>query len=143
MAKSKKETAKKKGPEIEVNVSEVIDYMKIKGDFAPALRAVVERKIAVDAAKKAGAQVTKSELQTTADAFRVVQGLHKASDMNDWLAASGLSLDAFEQYLEANILISKLKDKLAASAKAKYHNAPEIRATIRDMAYSEWLVKAV
>ena len=44
----------KKRTEIEVTVAEVVDYLRITGQFTPSLREVVTRKITADAAKKRG-----------------------------------------------------------------------------------------
>lgn len=136
--------AKKGATEIHVAVAEVVDFLRLKGDFAPALRQVVERKVAADAARKDGVAVTRAELQNTANAFRVMHGLHKASDTKKWLSASGLSVKALEEYLETSILISKWKDRLQSKVSVEEcQRSPEIQAAIRELKYAEWLRKAM
>ncbi len=129
---------------LEVNVAEVVDYMRITGQFAPALRDVVERKLAGQAAKKLRLTVSKKELQKAADAFRVVHGLKRASDTHHWLKSNGITMEAFEQHVEANLLSHKFKDSLARKAKAgKYLKAPEIKESVREMVFQDWLAKAL
>ena len=136
--------AKKKSKDIEVTVAEVVDYLRITGGFAPALRSVVVRKVAADAARKRGLKVSASELQRAADAFRMVNNLVKASDTKRWLGANGLTVDALEDFLETNLLVSKLKDKLEKSAsKAKYLKTEGIKESVREMIYQDWLKTAL
>ena len=134
----------KSSPEIEVAVAEVVDYLRITGGFAPALREVVQRKVTAAAAKKAGAKVTKGQLQKAADAWRLANGLNKASETEAWLAANGVAVEALEDYLETNLLMSKLKDQLEKkTAKKKYLAAEGIKESVRQMIYEDWLAKAM
>ncbi len=98
--------------EMEIAVAEVVDYLRMTGQFSPALREVVQRKITAEAAKKAGMRISTGELQKAADIFRVANGLHKASDTDTWLQSNGISAEAFEEFLETNLLINKFKDAL-------------------------------
>lgn len=132
----------KKSNEIEVAVAEVVDYLRITGQFAPALRGVVERKVAAEAARKNGIKVSTKQLQKAADIFRHTQGLTKASDTETWLESLGVSLEVFEEYLETNFLISKFKDQLNKKAgKTKYLSSPEIKESIREMIFEDWMIK--
>ena len=107
--------------ELEVTVNEVVDYLKITEAFAPALREVVKRKITAQAATESGITVQDDELQRAADAFRLVNGLSKASDTENWLKSIGVSMDVFENHLETNLLMSKYKDVIEQeSDKNKY-----------------------
>jgi hypothetical protein len=134
----------KKSKELDVSMAEVVDYLRMSGSFTTALRDVIERKIAVDAARKKGLKITNSELQKAADAFRVANGLNKASDTEEWMSARGITLDAMEEYLESNLLISKLKDDLEKKApKTKYMSSPVVKETIREMSYRDWINKAL
>jgi len=130
----------KKSNEIEIRVAEVVDYLRITGQFAPALREVVRRKVSADAARKNGIKVTTKQLQKAADAFRVVHGLNKASDTENWLESNGVSIEVFEEYLETNLLISKFKDRLNKKAgKTKYLSSPEIKQRLKEMVYRDWV----
>ena len=136
--------AKSKGKpsEIEVAVAEVVDYLRINGDFAPALAEVVQRKVTADAARKSGLKVTAAELQRAADGFRAIRDLLKASDTERWLQANGITVEALESYLETNILISKFKDQLAKRGK-KLLKSKAVAETVRELAYREWLDAAL
>lgn len=133
-----------KGKEIEVDVTEVVDFMRLTGTFAPALREVVTRKITAQAAKDAGIKVTTGELQKAADNFRLVNGLAKARDTEGWLNENGITLEFLEDYLETNLVINKFKTHLGKKApKNKYMSSPQIQDAIAEMTYQEWLSKAL
>jgi hypothetical protein len=132
----------KKKKEIEVTVAEVVDYLRIKGRFAPALREVVERKITAEAARKKGIKLTRNQLQKASEGFRIVNGLHKASDTERWLKANGLTIEALEEFLETNLLLSKFKDQLSESTgKNKYLASPRMKESMRDLIYQGWMEK--
>jgi len=131
-----------KAKEMEITVAEIVDYLKITGKFSPALQEVIERKIAAEEAKKMGIKVTGPQLQKAADVFRTVSNLSKASDTNRWMKSIGISADILEEYLETNILINKLKDALdKKTGKKKYQASAEIKESIREMIYKEFLEK--
>ena len=130
----------KKINEIEVTVAEVVDYMRITNRFAPSLREVVERKIAVEEAKTRGLKVSTKELQKAADTFRLINDLSTASDTKAWLKSNGIALESLEKYLETNLMIYKLKDKLEKETnKSKFLSTQEVKEVIRDLIYEEWL----
>ena len=130
----------KKIEEIEVGVAEVVDYLKMTGGFRPALREVVARKVTAQSAKERGLKVTDKELQKAADAFRLINGLSKSSDTQNWLKSNGISIEVFEDFLETNILISSFKDKLEKTTDKKDYIVSEgIKESIREMIYQDWL----
>ncbi len=129
-----------KTKEIEVAVAEVVDYLRVTGQFHPALRAVVERKLTAQEAKNKGIGVTEDELQQAADAFRVMHDLNKAKDTEDWLSSSGVTVETFEEFLETNLLMNKLKDELGKQAdKEKYISSEGVQESMREMIYQDWL----
>lgn len=129
----------KKNKEIEVAVAEVVDYMRLNGNFSPALYEVVARKATVQAAKDKKIRVTTGELQKASDAFRLINGLSKASDTERWLKSNGISLEAFEEHLETNLLINKFKNSLSKKPNRKYLSSEGIKESIKEMAYQDWL----
>lgn len=138
MAKKTKEN------EMEVAIAEVVDYLRLTGRFAPALRDVVIRKATVNAAKKSRLKVTAKQLQKAADTFRAVNGLSKAADTQAWLKANGITVEALEEYLEANLLINKYKAHLEKkAAKTKYMSSRPVKETVREMIYQDWVRKAL
>jgi len=129
-----------KKQEVEIAVAEVVDYLRITGQFAPALKAVVERKVTALAARKSGIKVSTKQLQSAADTFRAMNGLIKASDTEKWLKQNGLTVEALEDYLETNILINGFKNKLEKKASsAKYMKAPIIKESVKELIYKDWL----
>jgi len=132
----------KKIPEIEIEVAEVVDYLKLSGGFKSAVGDVFRRKVTAEVAKRHGIAVSTKELQKAADILRVDRGLHKAGDTEDWLASNGLSVDALEQFLETNLLISKFKGALEKKANLKkYHASSAVRDSVREMVYQDWWAK--
>jgi DNA topoisomerase IA len=128
--------------ELEISVAEVVDFLRVMGRFQPAVREVVERKLAVEAAKKKGLKVTVQELQKAADAFRLANGLKKASETEAWLKSMGISVEALEDFLEANLLIGKLMDTLESQeTPQKYLTSPLVKDAVRGMIYQDWLGK--
>ena len=134
----------KKVPELEINVAEVVSHLKLTGQFQSALGEVVKRKITADTAKKRGTKISAKELQKAADVFRIDNGLYKASQTEQWLKSNGISLEAFEDYLETSLLINKFKDALEAKANTKkYLSSPAVKSSVREMVYEDWFSKAV
>jgi len=134
----------KKSKEFEVEVTEVVDYMKINGQFEPALRKVVVRKIVAEKARKSGLKITNQKLQKAADVFRMSLGLTRASQTAAWLKANGITVEALETYLETNLLISALKDSLLKkAAKTRLYNSKLIKEAAREIVYQRWLKKTI
>ncbi|MHB9029038.1 MAG: hypothetical protein ACYC9O_09730 [Candidatus Latescibacterota bacterium] len=126
--------------EMEVRVAEVVDYLRINGDFTPALREVVSRKMAAAAARKAGIVISDDELQRAADVFRASRNLHKASDTESWMKSVGVTAESFESFLETSLLVSKFKEHLAGQAdQQKYLALEAVEDTVRELVYQDWL----
>lgn len=129
-----------KKDEIEVNVSEVLDYKKVSGDYIPTLAEVVRRKFTADAARKAGIKATTQQLQKGVDYFRYINELTKASDTEAWMELNGVTIEILEDYIETSFLVSKFKDGLEKKAnKSKYLSHPDVKDKIRDLIYKDWL----
>jgi hypothetical protein len=134
----------KKSREMEVAVAEVVDYLKITGQFEPALREVVVRKITAEKARESGLKIANQNLQKAADAFRMIHGLNRASQTEAWLKGNGITLEALEAYLETNLLISAFKDSLVKkTTKTKLYNSKPVKETVREIVYQNWLNKTV
>lgn len=127
---------------IEVSVSEVVDYLRMKGDFSPALRKVVERKVTAEAARGKGLSVSDDELQKGADTMRVALGLHSAQDTEEWLKSMGLTVEALEKHIETNILVNKFKDMLVRQADTKaFLQRKEVAEVVRELVFQDWVQK--
>ncbi|MDD2717535.1 MAG: hypothetical protein PHW04_16715 [Candidatus Wallbacteria bacterium] len=128
--------------ELEINVSEILDFLRFSGHFAFGLRELAIRKIAITEARKKGIKVSDKELQKAADDFRLENGLCRARETHEWLKANGLTIEVLENFLESNLLVEKLKDKLEHdTAKEKFHAAPGIKSMVREMIFQEWISK--
>ncbi len=140
MPSKKLSMPRKKNAAIEVSAEDVLNYLRMRGQYESLAGEVRERKRVAQAARDARLKVTAAELQKAADGYRALMDLTKASDTRKWLDTNGITLDAFEEYLETNILKSKFMDKLEKSA-AKFQKAKAVRQIIREMAFREWLSK--
>src|SRR5258705_2802130 len=79
-----------------VEVAEFIRLLKLTGQFESLIEQLVRDKLTVHAAQKQGITVSADEIQQRADQFRRVRGLHRATDMNQYLDVLHVSLDEFE-----------------------------------------------
>jgi hypothetical protein len=129
---------------VEIDVSEVLEYLRVTGHFAPALRSVIERTITAEAARAAGIRVSDAELQKAADAFRAGHGLHSAQDTRAWFSENGMTLNRFESFIETSLLIDKFKTHLEERVgKRTYTALPEVTQTVRDLMYRDWLDRKI
>jgi hypothetical protein len=133
-----------KKDEVEISVTDYLDYKKVQEEYAPELMEVIKRKVTIEAAKKAGIRVTAQQLQKTVDNFRHIHSLQKASDTEIWMNMNAVTPDMLEEYIKTNILISKFKDHLEKKAsKTKYLSHPAVKDAVRDLIYEDWLAKNI
>ncbi|MDR5739460.1 MULTISPECIES: peptidylprolyl isomerase [unclassified Caballeronia] len=95
-----------------VDVGEFIRLLKLNGQFDGLIEQLVRDKLTVRAARKAGIELTADEIQTRADQFRRIRGLHRAADMNNYLDALSVSLDEFEVFITDTLYQEKMLDKV-------------------------------
>jgi len=124
---------------LEVSVGEVVSYLRIEGGFSEALANVVRRKLLLRAAEEAGLSASGEELQRAADAYRALNGLHKASDTVAWMRNNGITADVLERHLEENIRISKARDHIAATCDGSITESPVVKTLIRELSVEDWL----
>ncbi|MGE8491134.1 MAG: SurA N-terminal domain-containing protein, partial [Paraburkholderia nemoris] len=114
-----------------VDVSEFIRLLKLTGQFDSLIEQIVRDKLTVHAARKQGIAVTADEIQQRADQFRRVRGLHRATDMNQYLDALGVSLDEFEAFITDGLYQEKMLDVVGNEAAIKDYfalNSPKFDA---------------
>ncbi len=128
---------------LEVSVGDVVSYLRIEGGFSEALASVVRRKLLLRAADEAGVSATTDELQRAADAYRAINGLHKASDTVAWMRNNGITTDVLEKHLEENIRISKARDHIAETCAASIAGRPSVKALIRELSVEDWLNRKI
>ncbi len=99
---------------------EVIDtegfvrILKLSGQFEGLVEQLVRDKVTVRAAKKFGIRVSPEEIQERADQFRRVLGLHRATDMNNYLDALAVSLDEFESFITDSLYQEKMMGEVCS-----------------------------
>jgi tetratricopeptide (TPR) repeat protein len=119
---------------------EIVEYLKITGKYQSAMLKVTERSDTKEEATRSGVTIMEHELRSAINAFRILNNLSKANDMESWLKFNNLSWETFEEYIETELIISKFKDDLVKNTdKATYLSLPEVKKSIREMACQDWL----
>lgn len=121
---------------VEISVSEILKYWRIRNKAGGVLTELVAQNIAVKAARKRRIKVNNRELQHLADLFRKSSGLISASSMECWLESAGVSLESFENFLERSLFVDKLKDRLWRQQKSP-------TCSDREHVYQEWLKEKI
>jgi parvulin-like peptidyl-prolyl isomerase len=114
-----------------VDVAEFIRLLKLTGQFESLIEQLVRDKLTVHAAKKQGITVSPDEIQQRADQFRRVRGLHRATDMNQYLDALNVSLDEFESFITDGLFQEKMLDQVGNEAAIEEYfslNSPKFDA---------------
>lgn len=93
-----------------IDTEDFVRLLKLTGQFESLVDQLVREKLTVRAAKKQGIAVPAEQIQERADQFRRVRGLHRASDMNRYLDALGVSLDEFEDFITGSLYEEKMMD---------------------------------
>jgi parvulin-like peptidyl-prolyl isomerase len=95
-----------------VDVAEFIRLLKLTGQFESLIEQLVRDKLTVHAAKKFGLTVSADDIQQRADQFRRVRGLHRATDMNQYLDTLGVSLDEFEAFITDGLYQERMLEQV-------------------------------
>jgi len=98
----------------EIGAEDFMRWLKLTGQFENLVEQLVREKIAAHAARKAGIGVAPDEIQERADQFRRVRGLHRATDMNHYLDALGVSLDEFEAFITDGLYQDRMLDHVGS-----------------------------
>src|SRR4051794_5462041 len=107
----------------DLSLHELLRDLKVKGRLQPLLAEAVLDKIIAQAAQREGLGVSTEELQKAADAFRISRGLHKAAEMQRWLARHDLAPEDCESGLERALLAEKLAEKVVPAEAVERHFA--------------------
>lgn len=103
-----------------VSHEEIIYQLKLSGQMPAIVEGITARHAIAKATAEAEIKVEVEELQEAADKFRVANNLELEKDTWQWLQKQGMTLDEFEQMLEARILGSKLAQHLFADKVEPY-----------------------
>ncbi|MFN6033828.1 MAG: peptidylprolyl isomerase, partial [Dolichospermum sp.] len=99
---------------LKISNEDIIYHLKISCQIPSLLEAIAARKVITETSEKVGITVEISELQESADRFRLANKLIKAEETWEWLQKHYLSLDNFEEIAHLNILSTKLAHHLFA-----------------------------
>jgi peptidylprolyl isomerase len=97
-----------------ISVAELLQALKLTGQFEGLIEQLVRDRITVLGARKQGVRVSEEEIQERADQFRRVRGLHRASDTNKYLDALGVGLDEFEAFLTDSLYQEKMMQRVCS-----------------------------
>lgn len=95
-----------------VSAAELLQTLKLTGQYEGLIEQLVRDRITVRGAKKQGVRVSDEEIQERADQFRRVRGLHRASDTNKYLDALGVGLDELEAFLTDGLYQEKMMQRV-------------------------------
>ncbi|WP_427914723.1 peptidylprolyl isomerase [Ramlibacter sp. MMS24-I3-19] len=95
-----------------ISVDELLQSLKLTGQFEGMIEQLAKDRITVLAARKQGLRVSEEEVQGRADQFRRVRGLHRASDTNKYLDALGVGLEEFEAFLTDSLYQEKVMQRV-------------------------------
>ena len=98
--------------DVSVALPDLLHHLQRRGRLQSLLQEAVEEQFLVQQATQAGLAVSPQELQRAADFVRRRQGLASAEQMHAWLTRQQMSVVDFEDALERDLLIDKLKDHL-------------------------------
>ena len=98
--------------EIALTLAEFLTHLRKRGSLFVQLRDALVEKLLMEVAAHASLTISTADLQQAAERFRYRHGLTKAANMHSWLAARHLSLADFEDALERDLLIDRLRDHL-------------------------------
>ncbi|MBF2000775.1 MAG: hypothetical protein IGS38_08675 [Synechococcales cyanobacterium M58_A2018_015] len=85
-----------------VSQNEIIHQVKLSCQIPAVLESIISRKIIAATAQEMGIRVEPSELQHAAEQIRLANRLQKAEHTWHWLQKHHLSLDDFEELVQAN-----------------------------------------
>src|SRR5262245_20126666 len=97
-----------------IDVADFIRTLKLTGQYDSLLDQLVRDRLTVQAAKKAGIQVSEQEIQERADQFRRVRGLHRAAQTNKYLDALRVSIDEFEAFISDSLYQEKMMQRVCS-----------------------------
>jgi len=98
-----------------ISSEEILHQIKLSCQIPSIVEGILTRKIIVRTAKEQGIKAEKSELQEAADSLRLMSNLRSGDATWSWLQKHSLSLDDFEELVEATVLSSKLAQHLFAN----------------------------
>lgn len=97
-----------------ITVADFVRTLKLTGQFDALIEQIVRDRLTVQAAKKAGIQVSEQDIQERADQFRRARGLHRSVDTNKYLDAMHVSLDEFEAFISDSLYQERMLQQVCS-----------------------------
>ena len=97
-----------------ISFNEIVQHVKLSCQIPSVVEGIVNRKIIARAAASAGIKAEPKELQQAADSLRLMSNLQSVDATLSWLQKHSLSLDDFEELVDATVVSSKLAQHLFA-----------------------------
>jgi len=97
-----------------IDVADFIRTLKLSGQYDGLVDQLVRDRLTVQAARKAGIQVTEQEIQERADQFRRVRGLHRAAETNKYLDTLRVGLEEFEAFISDSLYQEKMMQRVCS-----------------------------
>lgn len=107
----------------EITARDIVTYLKFNNEFDELTDRIISDKLTVQAAKKRNMEPTLDELQSAANDFRRLLGLHRAKDTLEWFNELNITDDDFESFVKELILKNKMMVELASGEKIKAYFA--------------------
>jgi parvulin-like peptidyl-prolyl isomerase len=105
---------------ITITNEDIFHQVKLSCKIPETIEKIIERKIIISAAKAAGIEATKTELQKASDQMRAMSKLKDAKATWTWLKKYGLSLEDFEEIVYISLISGKLCQHLFAERVEAY-----------------------
>lgn len=105
---------------IVITNEDIFHQVQLACQIPEIIEKIVERKVIVSAAKAAGIEATKEELQKASDQMRAASKLKDAEATWAWLGKHGLSLEDFEEIVRITLISGKLCQHLFAQRVEPY-----------------------
>lgn len=99
---------------VTISQEEILHQIKLSCQVPSVIESILNRKIIMRAAEEAGITAEPEELQQAADRLRLISNLQSSDATWSWLQKHSLSLDDFEELVEASVISSKLAQHLFA-----------------------------
>jgi len=103
-----------------ISRDEIIHQVKLSCQIPSVVEHILTRKIVARVAEAQGIQVESDELQQAADNLRLMNNLRNANATWAWLQKYNLSLDDFEELVQATVISSKLAQHFFADKVEPY-----------------------
>ena len=100
-----------------VTEDDVLNNLRFTDEIDDIVDRVVNRRVVVAGARALGLSVADEELQEAADTYRAFADLSLAKDTTDWLDGMHTDAEAWEKFLEEELLIKKVSETIASEDK--------------------------